>query len=212
MFYGDTNLSTSSLLNFTVPLGNTGQSPSTQGLLMPKLKNRWSATFLNFGVNQSTTVLTQQIQSINRPDVTMSAQEIDIYNSKVRYAGKPTWGDLSVTVLDDMLGSMSKLVGSQLQKQFDFNEQASASSAIDYKFQVNLTLLDGGNGQFEPNVLETWEMYGCFINKATYGEMDYKDNTPMLITLAITFDNALQTPLGSGVGTNVGRTLGTVAI
>ncbi len=37
-------------------------------------------------------------------------------------------------IRDDASGSVSKLVGEQLQKQMDFLEMASASSGIDYKF------------------------------------------------------------------------------
>jgi hypothetical protein len=42
--------------------------------------------------------------------------------------------------------SVSKLVGEQVQKQFDFFEQASAASGIDYKFTTRIEMLDGGNG------------------------------------------------------------------
>ena len=42
-------MAVASLNKFTVPL-STNQSSSTQGLLMPKLKYRFRATFINFGV------------------------------------------------------------------------------------------------------------------------------------------------------------------
>jgi hypothetical protein len=205
-------MSSSSLLNFTVPLGNTGQLPSSQGLLMPKLSNRFSATFLNFGQGASTTELTKQIVSITRPQVEFEPVVIDVYNSKVKYAGKPTWQNTTVVLRDDALGTVTALVGEQIQTQFDFNQQASAASASDYKFQINYEVLDGGNGTSQPNVLETWELYGCFITSVEYGEMQYSEANPMTITLQISFDNALQAPLGSGIGTAVPRTIGFSAI
>ena len=87
-------------------------------------------------------------------------------------------------------------------------EQSTASSGIDYKFQTVIEMLDGGNGAYEPNVLETWELYGCYVQSAAYGELNYSTNEAVQITLTLKYDNAVQTPVGSGVGTPVPRTLG----
>jgi hypothetical protein len=127
-------------------------------------------------------------------------------------AGKHSWQETQVNLRDDAQGNVSKLVGQQLQKQFDFVEQASAASGQDYKFQINYEILDGGNGTLVPNVLETWELYGCFIKSANYNNMDYKSNDPATIQLSIRFDNAIQSPLSSGIGTNVGRAFGGTSI
>ena len=69
-------------------------------------------------------------------------------------------------------------------------------------------MLDGGNGANAANVLETWELYGAFINNVAYGDMDYSSNDPATIELTIRFDNAIQSPIGTGIGSSVGRTLG----
>lgn len=185
----------SSLTKFTVPTGGE----DSQGLLMPKLKFRYRAEFVGFGVSKSTTELTRQLQSFSRPQIQFDAIEVPVYNSKAYFAGRPTWQAVSCTLRDDATGGVTKLVGEQIQKQFDFIEQASAVSGIDYKFQVNIEMLDGGNGAIEPNVLEKWELYGCFITEAQYGDVDYGSNDPMTITLSIRYDNAIQT---SGGGLN----------
>jgi hypothetical protein len=197
----------SSLTKFTVPL-SSDQSASAQGLLMPKMKYRFRVTFENFGVSQPVTELTKQVVSCGRPNVTFSPVTIDVYNSKVYLAGKPEWQELSVTLRDDAGGNVSRLVGEQLQKQFDFLEQSSAAAGIDYKFVTRLEMLDGGNGVNEPNILETWEMYGCMVTTANYGEVDYGSNDQVTIDLSLRYDNAVQTPSGTGVGTFVGRALG----
>ena len=105
---------------------------------------------------------------------------------------------------------MAKLVGEQLQKQLDFMEQASASSGIDYKFTTRCEILDGGNGVATPVVLETWELYGCYLTSVNYNDLNYAESAAVTITMNIRFDNAVQTPIGSGVGATVGRTLGDV--
>jgi hypothetical protein len=198
-----------SLNRFTVPLA-TNQSASTQGLLMPKLKYRFRAIFENFGVSTDRVELTKQVDSISRPNLNMNPFTIDVYNSKVNLVGKPTWEAVSVTLRDDAGGNVSKLVGEQVQKQFDFAEQSSAASGIDYKFVLKFEMLDGGNGANQPNILETWELYGALLQSVNYGDMSYGENAPATIQLSIMYDNAVQSPTGTGIGTAVGRTLGTV--
>jgi len=190
-----------SLSKFTVPLANN-QSADNQGLLMPKLKYRFRATFINFGVTNSTTELTKQVVDIKRPSVKFSPITIDVYNSKVYLQGKPEWDETTINLRDDSTGAVSKLVGEQIQKQFDFMEQSSAAAGINYKFQLVYDILDGGNGNTQPNILESWELDGCFLSSADYGDMDYKSNDPVQIALSIRFDNAIQT-VGGGVGTSV---------
>ena len=200
-----------SLTNMTVPLGSEGQSSSTQGLLMPKLKYRFRVLFLNFGVTQPSTELTKQVMDFTRPEVEFELKTIDIYNSKVKYAGKPTWGNATLNVRDDMQGNVSRLVGEQIQKQFDFAQQASGSSGIDYKMTVSVDILDGGNGAVDPIVLENWTLVGSFITQVNYGELSYESSDPATIQMILSFDNAFQTPNGVGT-TSIPRTLGTIAI
>lgn len=200
-------MAVASLTRMTVPLAS-GQSASAQGLLMPKLKFRFRASFLNFGVSTNVIEMTKQVMDIKRPSVTFGDITIDVYNSKVKLIGKPEWQDITVNLRDDAGGNVSKLVGEQLQKQFDFMEQATAASGIDYKFQLNYEILDGGNGANQPNVLETWEIYGAFISSVDYGDFNYATNDPATIALTIKYDNALQAPIGTGVGTAVARTIG----
>jgi hypothetical protein len=177
---------------------------------MPKLKFRFRVTFLNFGVTQPTTELTKQVMDFKRPSVSFDPIEIPIYNSRVYLAGKPVWAEVTCMLRDDAGGEVSKRVGEQMQKQYDFFEQSSASSGIDYKFTTVLEILDGGNGTNTPNILETWEIYGCYLSTTDYSDNNYSTNDPMTISLTIRYDNALQTPLGSGVGAAITRTLGTV--
>ena len=202
-------MAVSSLTKMSVPLASD-QSQSNQGLLMPKLKYRFRSIFENFGVSTPRTELTKQVIDFTRPSVTFDEMPIELYNSRMYLAGKHAWDPTTINVRDDASGSVAKLVGEQLQKQVDFMEQSSASSGIDYKFVTRCEILDGGNGANEPVVLETWELYGCYLANVNYNDLNYGESAPVTITMSIRFDNAIQTPLGSGVGTNVGRTLGTV--
>ncbi len=201
-----------SLNRISVPTSN---GTSGTALLMPKLQYRFRVILLGFGVEASTE-LTKQVSDVKRPTVTFEEMELPIYNSKVKLAGKPNWDDVTLNLRDDANGQVQKLVGQQIQKQFDFMEQASARSGVDYKFQTNIEILDGGNGALEPNVLEKWELYGCFLSSVDYGEANYANNEAMTVALTIKYDNAVQfagangTGVERGIGAVVGRTLGEV--
>jgi len=197
-----------SLFNMTVAADNAG---GNQGLLMPKLQFRFRVNFLNFGVG-SALELTKQVIDCSRPNLTFAEITLPVYNSTMYLAGKHTWAPMSVNIRDDAAGGVSKSVGAQLQKQLDFVEQASAASGQDYKFQTNIEILDGGNGTLVPTVLETWELYGCFLVSANYNTLNYGTSDVVTIGLSIRYDNAIQSPLGGGVGTSVGRALGGASV
>ena len=203
-------MAVSSLSRMTVPLASDQSSP-VQGLLMPKLKYRFRVIFENFGVSTPRTELTKQVMDFTRPTVSFEPIDVPIYNSTIKLAGKYSWGDLTCQVRDDAGGQVSRLVGEQLQKQLDFMEQSSAASGIDYKFLTRFEVLDGGNGANEPIALETWEIYGCYLSEVNYNNMDYAESAVATISMTIRFDNAVQTPAGSGVGAVIGRTIGDVA-
>jgi len=201
---------TASLTNMSVQLEPGGN----QGLLMPKLKYRFRVTLENFGAGGSVLELTKQVVDFTRPNVTFENIDLPVYNSTIKLAGKYSWADATCNVRDDAGGNVSKLVGEQLQKQLDFLEMSSASAGNDYKFITRFEVLDGGNGTNAVVPLETWELYGCYLQGVNYGDANYGTNEAMQIALTIRFDNALQNPTGGGgggvggTGTAIGRALG----
>jgi hypothetical protein len=201
-----------SLNNIGIP--TTNAAGSTQVLLMPKLKYRFRVTLLGFGV-AAATELTKQVQDVTRPKVSFEEMTLDVYNSKVKLAGKYTLENITLTLRDDASGQVQKMVGQQIQKQYDFMEQASARSGIDYKFTTRIEVLDGGNGALVPSTLETFELYGCFVQNADYGDANYSTNEHMTVALTISYDNLSQFAAGTtavspvgGIGAAVGRTIG----
>ena len=198
-----------SLNNFSVPT-----DAGNQVLLMPKLKYRFRVTLLGFGVSAATE-LTKQVVDIARPKVGFEEIPLEVYNSRVYLAGKYTFETVVLNLRDDASGEVQKMVGQQVQKQFDFVEQASARSGIDYKFTTKIEVLDGGNGNNPAgvNVLETANMYGCFLTNVDYGEANYATNEAMQVALTIRFDNMVQwgageQGIGVGIGAAVERTIG----
>jgi len=202
----------STLSKITVPL-DTDNSSNTQGLLMPKLQYRFRVGLINFGVSNDTTELTKQVVDVTRPNISFEQMTLDVYNSRTYLAGKHTWEPITLNLREDVNNNVQKLTGEQLQKQFDFFEQSSAASGLDYKFQTTIEILDGGNGANTPNVLETFELYGCYVESANYNTLAYSANEPVTVSLTIRYDNAIQTPRGqgTGIGSQLARTVNTLA-
>jgi hypothetical protein len=199
-------MAVSSLDRMSVPIGGV----NSQGLLMPKLKYRFRVFFENFGTSTPRTELTKQVVTVTRPNLTFEEIALPIYNSTIKLAGKHAWADITCSIRDDATGAVAKLVGQQLQKQMDFLEMASAAAGNDYKFLTKIEVLDGGNGAATPVVLETWQLYGCYLKAANYGDLNYGSNEAATIEMTIAYDNANQTPTGTGVGSTIARAVGNV--
>ena len=133
-----------SLRNISVPIDD-GQRNGT--LLMPKLQYRFRVVLQNFGIDGGLlTEVTKQVVDVTRPTVNFETITLDVYNSRSYLAGKHSWDPITLTLRDDVNNNISKVTGQQLQKQFDFYEQASAVSGASYKFEAKIQILDGGNG------------------------------------------------------------------
>jgi hypothetical protein len=200
-----------SLSKITVPLASD-QSASSQGLLMPKLQYRFRVLLQNFGVSTPSTELTKQVVDVTRPNISFEPITLDVYNSRAYLAGKHTWEPITLTLREDVNNEVQKRVGEQLQKQFDFLEQASAAAGGDYKFTTAIEILDGGTGADGSDpVLDRFELYGCFVESANYNTLNYATNDPVTITLNIRYDNAIQTDDAGGIGNQIGEALAGVA-
>ena len=83
-------------------------------------------------------------------------------------------------------------------------------SGADYKFVTRIEITDGANGANTVGILETFELYGCYVESANYNQLAYNTSEPVTVTLSLRYDNAIQTIQGTGVGTAVGRTVNTL--
>lgn len=201
-------MSITSLSKFSVPVSGEQTNAS---LLMPKLKYRFRVVMTGFGGAAGSTDLTKQVMNVTRPGISFENVELNVYNSKINYAGRYTWADVSLVLRDDASGKVSQLVGDQIQRQFDFMEQSSAASAGDYKFTTAIEILDGSNGQ-NTQVLESFELYGCYIQNSVYSNTDYSSSDPVDITLTLKYDNAIQYKGSGSTGgaSGIGRALGNI--
>ena len=180
------------LQNISVPTEGAGSNSS---LLMPKLQYRFRVLLDNFGTTggpDGTREISRQVVDVTRPNVSFEKMTIEAYNSKTYLAGKHTWEPITLTLREDANNNVQKVVGQQLQKQFDFFEQSSAVSSGTYKFQTRIEILDGGNGANGANVIDRFQLVGCYLESANYNSLAYATNEAVTTTLSIRYDNAIQ--------------------
>jgi hypothetical protein len=182
------------LTNISVPTGEGGTNAS---LLMPKLQYRFRVLFDGFGTTggpDGIREITRQVVDVSRPNLTFEQMTIDAYNSRTYLAGKHTWEPITITLREDSSNNVQKIVGQQLQRQFDFYEQASAVAGGTYKFQTRVEILDGGNGSNTggANVIDRFHLVGCYIESANYNTLAYATSDAVTISLTIRYDNAIQ--------------------
>jgi hypothetical protein len=67
---------------------------------------------------------------------------------------------------------------------------------------MRIEMLDGGNGANTPNVLETWECYGCYITATNYQSLSYSGQEILTIDMTIQPDNCLQITGGAAAPTS----------
>ena len=174
------------LNRFGVPLG-AGGIEGRGGILQPKLKYRFRVITVNFGPFTEQKNLTQQVMNVTKPKLNFDEVQIDSYNSRAWVAGKHTWEMVTLVVRDDITNSVSRMVGHQMQKQLNHFEQTAPAAGINYKFQMQIQTLDGGNDV----VQEDWILEGCWLQNVDYDSLDYAAGADVqMITMQVRFDNA----------------------
>jgi len=192
------------LQNISVPTEGAG---SNSTLLMPKLQYRFRVLFDGFGTQGDSRELTRQVIDVTRPTVSFEQMTIDAYNSRSYLAGKHTWDPITINLREDANNSVQKIVGQQLQRQFDFYEQSSAVSGSTYKFQTKVEILDGGNGNTNSaQIIDRFHLVGCYVENVNYNTLAYSTSEAVTVTLSIRYDNAIQYGVDGDEEVGIGET------
>lgn len=175
--------------------------PSLEGneaLLMPKLQNRFRVIMEPTGTNaDQRRIITTNVVSVTRPTLSFPEVVLDTYNSKVYIPGKHEWQTIDIVIRDVVSSDTVIALDRQLNKQLDMASQAAPLSASSFKFTTLIQTLSGFNGGQEPigrnsaEVLDTWDLRGCYIQSMSYGNNDYSSSEPVTITVTLRYDNAI---------------------
>ena len=143
----------------------------------PKRKFRWV-----FAVEGIDSFL---MKTAARPTISTSEQEISFINSKRYMAGKTTFGTIGVTIYDPIAPSGAQQVMEWIRTHFE-SVSGRSGYADFYKRDCQLKMLDPVG-----TVVELWDLKGCFLTEANFGDLDYGTEDPTEISLTIRFDNCV---------------------
>lgn len=143
----------------------------------PKRKFRW--VFAVEGVDSFL------MKTAARPTISTSEQEINFINSKRYMAGKTTFGTIGVTIYDPIAPSGAQQVMEWIRTHFE-SVSGRSGYADFYKRDCQLKMLDPVG-----TVVELWDLKGCFITEANFGDLDYGTEDPTEISLTLRFDNCV---------------------
>jgi hypothetical protein len=143
----------------------------------PKRKFRW--VFAIEGIDAFL------MKTAARPTFTTAEQEIPFINSTRFIAGKTKFDTISCTLHDPIAPSGAQQVMEWVRTHFE-SVSGRAGYADFYKRDCQLKLLDPVG-----TVVELWDIKGCFLTSAAFGEVDYGGEEPMEVSLTIRFDNAV---------------------
>ena len=143
----------------------------------PKLKNRF--------IMQIDGINAYMIKTMKRPSI--EADEVILEHMNVtRYVkGKSRWSTLDITLYDPVVPSAAQQVMEWVRLHHE-SVTGRDGYADFYKKDLTFNLLDPVGA-----VIEEWELKGCWIMSANFGDLDFASAEPTEITLSLRYDYAV---------------------
>lgn len=143
----------------------------------PKRKFRW--VFAIEGIDSFL------MKTAARPTINTAETEVPFINSTRYLAGKTKFDAISVTLYDPIAPSGAQQVMEWVRTHFE-SVSGRSGYADFYKRDCQLKMLDPVG-----TVVELWDLKGCFLTAAQFGDLDYGTEDPTEISLTIRFDNCV---------------------
>jgi hypothetical protein len=143
----------------------------------PKRKFRW--VFAIEGIDAFL------MKGAARPQVTIGEQQINFINSTRYLAGKGTFNPITVTLHDPIAPSGAQQVMEWVRTHYE-SVSGRAGYADFYKRDCQIKMLDPVG-----TVVELWDLKGCFLTDANFGDLSYDAEDPTEISLSVRFDNCV---------------------
>ena len=143
----------------------------------PKRQNRWVLAIE--GIDAFL------VKTAKRPSISFNETTIEYINSKRYLAGKLSYETLSVTLYDPIAPSGAQQVMEWVRTHTETVSGRSGYADF-YKRDCQLKMLDPVG-----TVVELWDLKGCFLTSAGFGDLDYGTEDPTEISLTIRFDNCV---------------------
>lgn len=183
------------------------------------------------GLKQINDILNCSLQNINSPQKTIQQIMIDFFNSQIKYAGKPTYSDASIT-LNTFIGLGSKnvlsawsdiclnnrtLAGGWARSETNYNPpkyyDGSYSTVDQYLndlfphigYKVDGVLLECAR---DGTIVNQWDYIGMWIQQFTPGSFNMSgSSTPVQVTGNISVDLIQQSRVNYTKASNINKDL-----
>jgi hypothetical protein len=143
----------------------------------PKLKNRF---IMNIeGIDA------YLIKTANRPQIQFDEVILEHMNVTRYVKGKGKWQPIEITLYDPIVPSASQAVMEWVRLSHESVTGRDGYSDF-YKKTVTINVL-GPVG----DIVEEWELKGCYIENANFGDLDFSSSDPAEITLSLKYDYAV---------------------
>ena len=143
----------------------------------PKLKNRFMMNIDG--------VPAYLIKTANRPSLESDEVILEHMNVTRYIKGKSRWQPIDITLYDPVVPSAAQQVIEWIRLG---HESVTGRDGYSDFYKKNITFnLVGPVG----DVVEEWELVGCYIQTANFGDLSFEDTTPVEITLTLKYDYAV---------------------
>jgi len=143
----------------------------------PKLKNRF--------IMQIDGINAYLIKTATRPSIESDEVILEHMNVTRYVKGKSRWQPLEITLYDPVVPSAAQQVMEWVRLSHESVTGRDGYSDF-YKKNVTFNVL-GPVG----DVVEEWELKGCYIQSANFGDLTFDDATPVEISLTLRYDYAV---------------------
>ena len=158
----------------------------------PLRKFRWKIDFGEKGKE-----VEHYVRTFARPNMDFEQTELNFRHEKMWIAGKMTWGDISMTVLDVEESSSfyqwvtdvyninqgAGVTGGSVSADFALMGRDAGPGR--YKRDINLIMLDGRG-----NDIENWKLQNVWPATVNWGDLDYTSSDTADIEVTLRFDRA----------------------
>ena len=162
--------------------------------LEPKRQHRWLLTMAG--------VPAFVVKTVSKPAFTVNPTEHKYFGHTFYYPGNVTWNPVEVKLVDPVDPDTSKSLQTILynsgynppDERLEFSDDGiftlSKQQAVNALGGI-VTLQQLGTRNNKPNsILETWDMHNPWIEKVTFGSLDYTSDNMVDIDLTIRYDYA----------------------
>tara|TARA_R100000005_G_C4967715_1_gene181874 strand:+ start:704 stop:1246 length:543 start_codon:yes stop_codon:yes gene_type:complete len=131
-------------------------------------------------------------KSVNKPEITVNAEEHAYLNHKFYYPGTVEWNEVSLVLVDPVSPDAASLTAKMIE-QSGYRGPGQLKGATPVTNSKELSTRAVGNViitviDAEGNPLETWTLNNPFIIKVGYGEQSYGDDALTEIELTFRYD------------------------